>query len=266
MMLPASYHTGFAPRDGYPAYPELWRGCVGAWAPCLGPTGLTLRDWSGRQNHGTLTNMVPGDDWVVGGGRYALDFDGTDDYASVPVLAPARGFSFTCWMRSANASRTRQSIFSNSTDASPDIYLHVESIGGGTTQAMNFYNGSGYLGASSSFTMDLNWHHYAWTTNQAGQVAYYRDGLFLGTAASTWTPINDASLAATLGGIVSLLGSGFNLLGQLDDCRRYDRTVTHHEIQALATRRGIAYETYRPTYYAPQVTSARRRKILTGQV
>ena len=75
MILPASYSNGFAPRDGQPLYPELWRGCVGAWCPSLGPTGLTLRDWSGFGNHGTLTNMDPGTDWVLSGGRYALDFD-----------------------------------------------------------------------------------------------------------------------------------------------------------------------------------------------
>ena len=61
-------------------YPGLWRGCVGAWNPGLGPSGLTLRDWSGRGNHGTLTNMDVGSDWVVSQGRYALDFDGVNDF------------------------------------------------------------------------------------------------------------------------------------------------------------------------------------------
>ena len=223
------------------AYPELWSGCVGAWAPCLGPTGTRLHDLSRYRNWGTLTNMVPGDDWVVSGGRYALDLDGSNDYISILPIAPALGFSFACWMLSGNASRIRQSIFANSSDASPDIYLHVESISG-TTQAMNFYNGSLYLGASSSFAMDTNWHHYCWTTTAGGQVLYYRDGAFLSAASSTWTPSNDSSLVATLGGIVTLLGIGFNLLGQLDDCRRYSRTLSPAEIRLLATRRGIAYE------------------------
>lgn len=60
-------------------FPQLWRGLVGAWAPCLGPTGATLRDWSGRANHGTLTSMDPGTDWVLSGGNRALDVDATDD-------------------------------------------------------------------------------------------------------------------------------------------------------------------------------------------
>jgi len=61
------------------AYPELWDGCVGAWAPCLGTSGLRLHDNSGRQNWGTLTNMDAASDWVVDGGRYALNFDGSNN-------------------------------------------------------------------------------------------------------------------------------------------------------------------------------------------
>jgi len=65
MILPGTYQNGFAPRDGEPLFPELWDGCVGAWNPGLGPSGLTLRDWSPYKNHGTLTNMDAGTDWVM---------------------------------------------------------------------------------------------------------------------------------------------------------------------------------------------------------
>jgi len=61
------------------AYPHLWRGLVGAWAPFLGVTGGTLRDMSGRDNHGTLTNMDPATDWQVSGGWWCLDLDGVND-------------------------------------------------------------------------------------------------------------------------------------------------------------------------------------------
>jgi len=49
------------------AYPDLWNGVVGYWAPCLGPTGLRLHDVSRYANWGTLTqtsgsNLV---DWVL---------------------------------------------------------------------------------------------------------------------------------------------------------------------------------------------------------
>jgi hypothetical protein len=72
-----SYQSGFyAPGRGVAKHPELWRGCVGAWNPGLGNTGLSLRDWSGGQNNGVLTN---GPTWGVSDGRQALTFDGVND-------------------------------------------------------------------------------------------------------------------------------------------------------------------------------------------
>ena len=77
----------FAKSQAEAEYPELWRGLVGAWSPCLSPRGGTvLRDLSGRGNHGTLTNMDPETDWVTRGGKQALDFDGSNDI----VIASAR--------------------------------------------------------------------------------------------------------------------------------------------------------------------------------
>ena len=84
------------------AYPELWDGVIGAWAPCLGPTGSRLHDHSRRANWGTLTNMDNATDWVVDGGQYALDFDGVDDEvtALVPAgIAGATSLSYSLWFR-----------------------------------------------------------------------------------------------------------------------------------------------------------------------
>jgi len=66
-------------------YPSLRQGLVGAWCPSLGATGYTLHDQSGYNNHGTLTNMDAGTDWVASGDGLALDFDGANDYIDIPV-------------------------------------------------------------------------------------------------------------------------------------------------------------------------------------
>lgn len=80
-----SWQAGFA-RDS--ANPVFWRGLVGAWIPALGPTGLTLRDVSGRGNHGTLTTMDPPTDWVLSGDHrmpgYTLDYEGDGDHVAIP--------------------------------------------------------------------------------------------------------------------------------------------------------------------------------------
>ena len=80
-----TYQQGFARSASESAYPSLWKGLVGAWAMGLGPTGIaTLRDVSGNQNHGTIKGSMTSTDSVVSDGRYALDFDGTDDGIDLP--------------------------------------------------------------------------------------------------------------------------------------------------------------------------------------
>ena len=81
LIVPSWYNGQIARGLGDAANPSLRRGLVGAWYPGLGPTGDTLYDVSGYKNHGTLTNMDPATDWVVGQDGYALDFaDGVNQY------------------------------------------------------------------------------------------------------------------------------------------------------------------------------------------
>jgi len=78
-----SYKAGYAKSASESANPNLWNGLVAAWMPSLGSTGGTLRDVSGNENHGTLTDMDPATDWVTTEKGLALDFDGSDDYVSL---------------------------------------------------------------------------------------------------------------------------------------------------------------------------------------
>lgn len=81
--IPPSYHQGYARNAGGSAYPDLWRGLVGAWVPALGVTGSILKDVSGFGHDGTFTLMDPTTDWIVAANPrmpgYALTYDGSDD-------------------------------------------------------------------------------------------------------------------------------------------------------------------------------------------
>ena len=59
---------------------------ISLWTPSAGPTGYTLIDRSGRNNHGTLTNMTASD-WagstVRGVSGWSLNFDGTDNVVNI---------------------------------------------------------------------------------------------------------------------------------------------------------------------------------------
>ena len=84
-----SYKQGFARNASQSNNPGLWKGLAGLWMPGLGPTGLSLRDISGHGNHGTLTNMDPATDWVLGDPRYggwALEFSAITEHVLLPAL------------------------------------------------------------------------------------------------------------------------------------------------------------------------------------
>jgi hypothetical protein len=82
-----SYANGFAPRDFLPYYHRLQSGQVLAMAPCLGPTGVVLKDWGGYKNDGTLTNFTLSTDWVQKDQKTALSFNGTNAYVTMPHRA-----------------------------------------------------------------------------------------------------------------------------------------------------------------------------------
>ena len=90
-------------------YPELWRGVRGYWASCLGPSGTRLHDVGGRNNWGTLTNMDAATDWVTDAGRYALDFDGTDDFCDLPGTLSLARATISCWCKLRVATPTSAS-------------------------------------------------------------------------------------------------------------------------------------------------------------
>lgn len=96
-----SYGQGFVRCAAEAEYPNLWDGLVGLWAPFLGPTGLTLFDHSRRHNNGTLTNMDPASDWMVGEMGYVLDVgsSGATEHISVPGTPAFTDISICFWVR-----------------------------------------------------------------------------------------------------------------------------------------------------------------------
>ena len=249
MLLPASYANGFAPRDGQPLYPEMWRGCVGAWNPGLGVSGLTLRDQSGFQNNGTLIN---GPTWAASGGKYAMSFDGTDDYARVGTATTFNTNSKWTWFAWFNRSTAGvSSVFGDG-----DGFARV--VWSDATSLYVSNDGNSYL--LQTFTTSLN----AWinitlvSRGDSTNVDVYRNGVLNGTY--------------TNGGSFTFrdIGRGYTLYywaGLIDDVRIYNRALSPNEIRTLATRRGIAYEMASRRRSSVQVTVAPLRyNLFSGSI
>lgn len=114
----ATYKQGYARSASESAYPNLWKPLAGAWSPSLGPTGLTLFDQSGNNNHGTLVGMDAATDWVVGEKGYELSLDGINDQIDIGVFdkVDTGPFTVSVWMDiTAAGAPDNAAVISNNT-------------------------------------------------------------------------------------------------------------------------------------------------------
>ena len=265
-----SYQSGFyAPGRGVAKHPELWRGCVGAWNPGLGNTGLVLRDWSGNQNNGTLVN---GPTWGPVGGRQALNFDGVDDavdFGNVldSVFAGAnKKFTVASWIYPRVGGGANDFVFSKVNSTAGQRQWFFRNSGG----YLNFLwygalNASSYRSYTCNTPLTVNaWQHvallYDGTQPLGSRVAMYVDGALQSQTLtlSVGTPVQIQSATASLyygNGFASDL-SVFSFDGLLDGGRIFDRALSANEVHTLAQRPGIAYElARRKTYFIQAATS-----------
>ena len=275
MILPGSYTNGFAPRDGQPLYPELWRGCVGAWAPCLGPTGLTLLDWSGRGNHGTASTTAAAI-WQANQGKYAARSDATyfDIVSGLDKFAFIQNtlrFTISYWQRIDSLSARTGAIGTAAASAEKGFFVINEFGAGNGTNAVYISVQYGTVGQqsvgmrSADNTLKLGWQHIAITCNGSNaETQFHIDGKL--TAKTT---VGGTGVLATGNsnrnlniGRVNHSASFLPYAGFLDDVRIYDYAMA--DPRALSLRRGIAYEMAPRRRSSSAVQFNRRRRLLVG--
>ena len=272
-VITPSYRGGFysPARGGIPKYPQLWRGCVGAWNPGLGPTGLTLRDWSRRGNHGTLINMTAASSWVVSE-RHSLQFvSGSNQSVQVPdtgsnLSVPSTSFSISAWCRptlaGSNVGREIVAKYYGSSSPYVSYGLQFHNIAvnsrfsfaiGGTTGGDNGYN---FLEAASASPLNV-WYHVCGTYD-GNTMRIFVDGL-LSNSFAIATSVIFTTQPLTIGRWLGNNTSTEQFDGQIDDVRLYSRVLGSAEIRILASRRGIAYEMAPRRWSASQIAAYRAR-------
>ena len=235
-------------------YPGLWRGCVGAWNPGLGPTGLTLRDWSGFGNHGTLTN---GPTWAASQGKYALSFDGTNDYVDYGTGVNIYGLSqFSCSYWVYLASNINTYVLSrhdeNLSPITGDYFGTVSSRGAPPQALANFKGATGNDGINfrSTNSLALNrLNHVAISVNLVTpenttiSINGVPDIVIISTVGTPPTTFK-AATATTWKSARTNASAGFHLYAQFiaDDIMLFRNFMSYSGHRLLATRRGIAYE------------------------
>ncbi len=233
--LNTSVHSGFARSASEAMFPRLFPD-AGWWCPSLNPAmgGTRLWDLSGRQNWGTLTNMDPATDWVTSGGKYALDFDGSNDHVNLGQRSPfqidfSSRFSISAWIRTTASSG---GIIGKRVLAGWYFSIEGANVIGlilqGTSSAI-------IVTSVASGVSDGNWHHVAATytgNSNASGISLFVDG----RQVSTTTVLNSA-IGSMLNAIDTTIGAvttnQFFLAGQIDDIRIYNRALTAGEVRQL---------------------------------
>jgi hypothetical protein len=204
---------------------------VGWWCPSIDATGGILLDRSGRNNHGTLTNMDPASDWVVSGGKGALDFDGSNDYVDLgnnPSLTNANG-TLSFWFGNKGTNKVA-SIFSRNINA--DVWP-VFSVGyeGSRMFLSSNAGASGEPGTTIlAYSAVNNGDHIV--VSWAGLVAScYQNARLVATITRTNGFGNNPSSRTVIGRSGEFNNYYFD--GQIDDVRIYNRALTAGEVSEL---------------------------------
>ena len=246
------------------AYPELWDGVVGAWAPCLGPTGSRLHDMSRRANWGTLTNMDPATDWVVSDGQYALDFDGSNDYVATTNTMQMLDFTVSVWFRPTTVNLYNRLVDKN--------------FSTGFWTGRNFDGGSNWGGGILESNPPYG-HYLPATLGQWNFLCMSRAGslksVFVATLGGSLASVTATVSTNALSNSTVLIGfasdNSNNFSGRADDVLLWNRALTTNEIRQLYQlgRGGMYQRRRRRAIYLPQAGfqaawALRRSQIIGG--
>lgn len=198
------------------------KGLLGCWSPGQGVSGITtVYDLSrfnrvGRPNDGTTAGTMTAADWVLSEGRYALDFEGTDDYLDCGSIAGIRSVSIWASV-TLETGATRlfdwraTNGFSIFQQSSGDIHLR--------------YNTS--LNSVSSTVANNTWTH--WVGAYDGTAVHlYKNGSHIGQGNET---LNDDAGDFVIG-VRGAKDLQF-LDGMFDDCVVYDRELIATDVQEI---------------------------------
>ena len=259
--ITSTYQSGFyAPgRGGRPLYPELWTGCVGAWNPGLGNSGLVLRDWSGRGNNCVLTSGLT---WGVSGGQFSTDYVGTvKQQFTTKSLVGQRSVTASVWVR-RNGSGGLYSIPFGVSDSSQAGWRFFQSSVAGTYRwsVRNYGDATQYIEFPA--IPDLTWTHLLGTFD-GYKIRAFINGVELAEKNSPMDILWNSNVKGTF-----YNNDGWGAYsGAIADAAIFSYAVSNNVARLLATRPGIAYELSSKTYFLPSTTKAylrQRTQIIGG--
>ncbi len=209
-------------------------GAVGWWK-MNESSGTTTADGSGNAQDGTLNNF-DGSQWVAGQTGYgnALEFDGTDDYVSIPsdteFVFPDE-YTYAVWIKPDNVTTSYQPILNRTTSS---IWQMGFWLSNSQLRAYTHYSGDDAAATSVSGVITAGqWQHVA-VVHKGGKNYLYVNGQEVSYATqtqATGTKTTYPAYGFVMGTGLESVQRYFN--GCLDDVLIFNTALSAHAIEAL---------------------------------
>jgi len=204
---------------------------VGWWTFDEGQ-GSTAVDWSGHNNHGTLTGNPQ---WIAGYAGGALDFDGSGDRVEMTYrgVTGTRSRTVTAWIKTATSGEI---ISWGDNVAGQKWIFRTQHVAAGFISGAIRVEVNGGYAVGYGDLRDSEWHHVAAVLVDDGspdalEITLYVDGSLEPTSTEQDEPINTAA-----NGNVRIGESPWHnrpFTGQIDDVRIYDKALTQSDIKQV---------------------------------
>jgi len=106
----------------------------------------------------------------------SFEFDGADDYVSIPTITLPTDFSVSMWVKATTSGSVRDQVFGGASGFF--LFGTVVLNGGANANKMTYNNGSNYVALTPAIIRDGNWHNIVITYNSsATNLIAYTDGV-----------------------------------------------------------------------------------------
>lgn len=233
-----TYRSGFysPKRGGIAAFPDMWRGCVGAWAPLLGQTYDRILDQAGYGNHAGITGTYSASaDWSRQDGQSVFrTYNTGPSYVSIP-FANASAFtnagSFILWLSRWGTTTGNDGAWVISSNGSSNHYPYSGTIYDGTFCTARQTVGSSLVDITSGV---IPLHSVAITFG-GGVYTFYQNGRPIYTASGlTFDPPESTLRIGHNGGDYKSMA--------VHEARLYNVCLTPAQVRRFTLRPGQAYE------------------------
>lgn len=235
-----------------------YQGCVGHWMMLAGG-GTKLFDLSGFKNHGTLTNMEPGTDWVFGQFGPTLSFDGVNDYVEIQTGGPAdffggaSGATVSAWVK-VTATAGRKFVFHDTWSAT-FTRVRVE-VQADETLVISARDANGATQQVKTTTAALTtgvWHHIVGVIDVAADtITIFVDGVVADSSGAISFAATSFAVDATMNTRIGADGNNGNPFDRLiDDMHIYNRALTVAEIRSMFLDPFLEFRRPTRSFFAP---------------